>query len=419
MVSLRNRLALLLVGAIVGVVVLAAVVTFQILDQNEPGDFEGMFAESVSLALLSAEGSGEKARAAGLETGPEPRGREVLEEPSAELIQRLRAEGKDLAVRIVSSEDGRRFRIAVPLADGTWMFLRYPGRPPSPIGPLVSYLSLVTLGAIAVALMAARRITGPLRVLEEAAASVRPDGTLAPVTPKGPAELRATAEALNRLSERVRSATESRMRLVAAAGHDLRTPMTRLRLRAEFLPEEERGAWLKDLAELDAIADSAIRLVREEVAADPPEPVDLPALLGEIVEELGAIGRAVRFEAGATTDGVVAGQRLALKRALSNLVDNAATHGGGAVLRLEGSARSVRVLVEDRGPGIPEELLARVFEPFFRVDAGRRKVHGGAGLGLAIAHEILERHGGRIRIENRQGGGLIQVVEIGRFTPTS
>ncbi|KTR05996.1 hypothetical protein NS365_09415 [Aureimonas ureilytica] len=418
MVSLRNRLALLLVGAIVGVVVLAAVVTFQILDQDDSADFEGMFAESVSLALRVAEGSGAKARAAGIETGPEPRASEVHEEPSAKLIQRLRAEGTDMDVRVVSSEDGRHFRIAVPLRDGTWMFLHYPGLPPSPIGPLVSYLSLVTLGAIAVALMAARRITGPLRVLEQAAASVRPDGTLAPLTPKGPAELRATAEALNRLSERVRSATESRMRLVAAAGHDLRTPMTRLRLRAEFLPEAEREAWLRDLGELDAIADSAIRLVREEVSSDPPEPVALPALLGEIAGELGAIGRLVRFEGGAAS-GFVRGQRLALKRAFSNLIDNAATHGGGAVLRLEGTGEAWRVVVEDRGPGIPAELLARVFEPFFRVDAGRRKTHGGAGLGLAIAHEILERHGGTIRIENREGGGLRQVVNLPRFEPTS
>ncbi|WP_062112860.1 ATP-binding protein [Aureimonas sp. AU40] len=411
MISLRNRLALLLGAAIVGVVVLATVVTFQIVERPRRADFEDVFAQGVELALRLAQGSGERARAAGIEVGPKPDFTEIARPQTEALNLRLREDGVSEEVVIGTHGEGR-FDIAVPLADGQWMRLRTLGRPPSPLGPLVAYLSLVTLGALAVALFAARRITGPLRVLEEAAASVRADGTLPRLEPGGPAEIRATASALNRLSERLRLATESRMRLVAAAGHDLRTPMTRMRLRAEFLPEEERQGWLKDLSELDEIADSAIRLVREEVAEEGREPVALRPLLAEIAEELGAIGRRVRLEPG--VEGEVPGQRLALKRALRNLAENAATHGGGATLRLEAEeqGQGLRVLVEDHGPGIPQDMLGQVFEPFFRVDAGRRKTHGGAGLGLAIAREILERHGGTIRIENRAGGGLRQTVDL-------
>lgn len=409
--SLRNRLTLFLVAAIVGVVVVAAGVTFQILRQSEPDDFDGVFAQAIALALLSANGSGEGARAAGIETGPAPRAADILPDATAELQTRLRADGLSEAARVVT-QDGARFHMAVPLADGSWMYLRYPGLPPSPLGVLVPYLSLVALGALAVALVVTRRITGPLRILEKAAVSVRPDGTLPPIEPRGPPEIRATAHALNRLSERVRTATESRMRLVAAAGHDLRTPMTRMRLRAEFLPEDERQSWLKDLSELDEIADSAIRLVREEVGGEASEPVALRSLVSEIAQELEAIGRPVRLHPNEGGEVTLNGQRLALKRALRNLAENAATHGGGAVLRLETQGRLARLVVEDDGPGIPDAMLARVFEPFFRVDAGRRKTHGGAGLGLAIAREIVERHGGAIRIENRAEGGLRQVVDL-------
>jgi signal transduction histidine kinase len=202
------------------------------------------------------------------------------------------------------------------------------------------------------------------------------------------------------------------MRLVAAAGHDLRTPMTRMRLRAEFLDldDEERALWLKDLDELDRIADSAILLVREEVDQPAPEKIRLDALLTEIAEELRNQGRSVTLaKLPAVT---VEGSTLALSRALRNLIINAATHGGGATVALFEEGGEALVRIDDEGPGIPDDLLAQIFEPFFRVDPARRQNIAGAGLGLTIAREIVQRAGGDVTIENKTPRGLRQTIRL-------
>ena len=200
---------------------------------------------------------------------------------------------------------------------------------------------------------------------------------------------------------------ESRMRLVAAAGHDLRTPMTRMRLRAEFL-DEDREKWLHDLDELDRIADSAIRLVREEVNQDAVEPVDLAKLVREIAAEVRSLGHPV--STGPLDYVSVKAGALGLRRALRNLIVNAATHGKGCSVSLSSAGSQAVLTIEDRGPGIPPELLNKAFEPFFRVNPGRMQSIPGAGLGLAIAKEIVERYGGTIALENRVDGGLQQRV---------
>ncbi|MND80969.1 Osmolarity sensor protein EnvZ [compost metagenome] len=206
------------------------------------------------------------------------------------------------------------------------------------------------------------------------------------------------------------------MRLVAAAGHDLRTPMTRMRLRAEFIEnDEERAKWLADLEELDAIADSAILLVREEVSQDSVQTIDLAALLGEIVVELSDLGHAGALDfTEPDTAMTIRAAPLALKRALRNLMLNAVTHGKKAHIDLTEDDSEIVVTIRDEGPGIPQELIGRVFEPFFRVDLARRKSIPGVGLGLAIAREIIERFGGRITIANHKKQGLIQTVIFNR-----
>jgi len=272
------------------------------------------------------------------------------------------------------------------------------------------WMLLLVLGAIGIAAVAADRVIRPLALLESAIARIGPDGTLPELPEAGSAEMKTTARTLNRLSARLRGAMESRMRLVAAAGHDLRTPMTRMRLRAEFLQEEERGAWLRDLDELDRIADSAIRLVREEVEGGDAEPLRLDQLVETVSAELAEQGLPVTLLRAEPV--LVKAGPLALKRVLRNLVINAATHGQGAEVALDAAEGEARITIADRGPGIPPELLARVFEPFFRVDPARRQTVPGAGLGLAIAKEIIDRSGGRIEIANRPEGGLVQTVTL-------
>ena len=287
---------------------------------------------------------------------------------------------------------------------------------------LLKWLALITVGVSAVAIFAAHRMVQPLVLLENAVQSVGPDAILPLLPERGPAEVRATARALNSLSSRLRSAIESRMRLLAAAGHDLRTPITRMRLRAEFVEdEEERKRWLSDLDELERIADSAILLVREESGKASAETLRLDSLVRSIAGELKT--QNLDLTVTGTKPVSVRAGKVALSRALRNLMINAATHGRRAIVRvgsIDGASEPMaEVVIEDEGPGIPPEMLGRVFEPFFRVDPGRRQNIPGAGLGLTIAREIVQRAGGDIKISNRDGGGLRQVVELAKVEETA
>ncbi len=204
------------------------------------------------------------------------------------------------------------------------------------------------------------------------------------------------------------------MRLVAAAGHDMRTPLTRMRLRAEFVSDpEERALWLKDLEELDQIADSAIRLLREEVGPSLSEAIALDPLLKDLVHELVEIGLPVRL-------GQIEAVRLlaapfALKRALRNLIVNAATHGGGAEVSLLTDGDEAVLSIADQGPGIPEHLLGRVFEPFFPRRWGTAQAPAGS---RPRPRDCARDHRQPVRPGldcNRPGGGLQQTVRLRRI----
>jgi signal transduction histidine kinase len=273
---------------------------------------------------------------------------------------------------------------------------------------LAGWFLLVAIGTVGVALWFAYRITRHLAVLERVAATIDADGVVPQLPESGPAELKATARALNTMTARLKNAAESRMRLVAAAGHDLRTPMTRMRLRAEFLDEEDRSMWLKDLEELDHIADSAIQLVREETRRERSQFLRVDEIITEICRDLASMKASVTIrKIEAVT---ISSAPLALTRAVRNLVINAATHGGGAFVTVGLENSSALITIDDEGPGIPDHSMSRVFEPFFRVDPARRKSGPGAGLGLAIAKEIVERHGGKLTLQNRSPRGLRQEI---------
>jgi signal transduction histidine kinase len=300
---------------------------------------------------------------------------------------------------------------SVALPEGGWLLIPMSlPIPPSEVLPfLIGGIVLVVAGTAVVAIVLTRRLMRPFALIEKSLADINPNGDLPVLTESGPADIRATARAINLLSARLKSAMESRMRLVAAAGHDFRTPMTRMRLRAEFLDDADREKWLADINELDRIADSAIRLVQEEIEGDEGEVVRLDRLVRDVISELQELQFDVR--AIETEPAQVMGKSLALKRGIRNLLINAATHGGGASVIMRRQSSSVLVDIIDSGPGIPEQLLVRAFEPFFRVDAARSST-AGVGLGLAIAKEIIHRNQGTLILANRVSGGLIQTIEI-------
>lgn len=422
--TLRAQVTALLVVAMLVVLAFANAASFFLAGPPDPRN-DAVITATVRQFALAAELAGPDAPVQGTDEAgirdrppegtPDPMGARFFSDALARI-------GKPFPVEVVLPDGGGAPIVALKLANGRWLTtqlaLRGPMFGPGPPPPhpnrtwgFATWLILLTAGTTLVVVFAVRRLMRPLALIEDAAARIGPGGDPPVLPEEGPTELRAAARAINRLSARLKSSMESRMRIVAAAAHDLRTPLTRMRLRAEFIADdEERGQWLNDLAELDRIADSAIRLVREEVEGGEGEPVPLDELARVVAEEVREAG--LRADLASATPVTVTGRALALKRSVRNLVVNAATHGGGARIAVAREGGNAVLTIEDDGPGIPEALMGQVFEPFFRVDPARQAKIAGAGLGLAIANEIVIRHGGRLTLTNRPGGGLLQRLEL-------
>ena len=327
------------------------------------------------------------------------------------LREALKAQG--IPHDVVVSRNARDMPLLSIPVDQGWLIAQITDLPPAGglINLILMWLALIALGAIVIALVFANRMVKPLVLLERAIESVGPDAVLPELEITGPAEVRVAAKALNSLSSRLKAAIESRMRLVAAAGHDLRTPITRMRLRAEFVEnDDDRKMWLKDIDELEKIADSAILLVREESGKSATEAVSVDTLILELVTEL----QALSFDVTLThaEQAIVRANPTSLSRAFRNLIINAATHGNRARVAIESTSSEARIIIVDDGPGIPTDMLGQVFEPFFRANPARTKKINGAGLGLTIAHDIVQRVGGSITIENGLPQGLLQIVKL-------
>lgn len=408
--SLRMRIAALLILAIVTVVALATLTASVILRRPGPEAAINLAAQQIKLMI----DIGELDRLPNTIILPiqSNAGSGI---PEREMTRLLSAALVNLDISretIVTRQSSETALVSVKLAEGRWLVVTFPSLapPPGALSGLLAWVSLIVLGSTAISLYAAAKITKPLAVIEGAVSSIDAKGEMRAIPETGPVEVRTTAEALNRLSKSLKLAMESRMRLVAAAGHDLRTPMTRMRLRAEFLPDDTgREKWLADLEELDHIADSAISLVREEIDGV-TELVDLGIMLEDIVEGLSETSLPVQLLRKENV--LVRGGTISLRRSLTNLIMNAATHGGGARVSIVRAGCHAVIWIEDSGPGIPEPLLSHVFEPFFRVDAARKKTFPGAGLGMAIAKEIIERLGGVVEVQNIMPTGLKQTVKL-------
>jgi signal transduction histidine kinase len=411
--TLRAKIAVLLVVAIIGVVAMATILTvFFVRGQPPENGLDALVGEIQMIHELASK--------IPLETMPpilkfmsKPLKGIAIPDFTSELNQRLVQNGSELRLEVIH-QNGLGATASMSVPGRGWIGVPLPMLPTPPaIWPvLVGWITLTSIGVTCISLYVAGKIIRPLAMLNAAVGAISPDGILPKLPETGPAEIKATAAAINKLSSHLQLATESRMRLVAGAGHDLRTPMTRLRIRAEFLPQEDREAWLNDLDELDRIADSAITLVREEIAPGETGPLRFDILIEQIANELKELEMPVHI--CEIKPAIVKAAPLALKRALRNLIVNAATHGQGAVIRLSNTIDSSVLRIDDSGPGIPADLLDQVFEPFFRVDPARRQSIPGAGLGLAIAKEIIQRYGGSLIIENRREGGLRQIISFNR-----
>ena len=305
--------------------------------------------------------------------------------------------------------------VRVALADGTRLDIMTKGGwfPMQAIGQIVPALLVIGIGLTALAVWLGRRVTRPLGVFATAASRLGTDVTAPALAERGPSEIRAAARAFNQMQQRLRRLIEDRVQMLAAVAHDLRTPITRLHLRAEFVEDPEQHAkMLKDLDEMEAMISGALAFAREEMLLEQRAPVDLRPLLDEIAAELTEAGHQV--DVSGEQHAQIDGRGAALKRALRNLVENAVKYGRRANLRLTATRNDLVVTIDDDGPGIPESDLENVFRPFYRVEPSRSRETGGTGLGLTVARSVVRGHGGDIKLANRSEGGLVQTVVLPR-----
>ncbi len=305
------------------------------------------------------------------------------------------------------------FGVAVDLADGRWMHAVY--AKPETFNDSAAYFYL-SFGITAVMLslvsvVAVRRIGRPMQHLAESADRLGRGEEVTPLPEEGAEDIQRTAAAFNRMQSRLRRFVEDRTRMLAAISHDLRTPITSLRLRAEFIDDiETKDKVIATLNEMQAMTEAVLTFAREESVVESTRSVDLAALLASLSDDLAEMGWQVDFQAGGRVPW--RGRSDALRRALRNLIENAVRYGGCARLGLTESGDWWDITVDDDGPGISDEDLERVFTPFVRLEQSRNRSTGGVGLGLSIARTIARSQGGDITLQRRAGGGLRATLRL-------
>jgi signal transduction histidine kinase len=329
----------------------------------------------------------------------------------------VRAVNRAREVQIRGAPWSNKITIALEFPDEGWLLLHVPIAPPRPWHSPTFLLAfvLMTAAAAILSIWAVRRLTGPVTLLAEAAERLGRDVNAPPLPERGPDEVIRAAAAFNTMAARIRRFVQDRTFLLTAIGHDLRTPITRLKLRAEFIDDDEqRQKFMADLDELDAMVSATLVFGRDTADTEPAVAFDLVALLRTVLDDC-ADARPDAAE-NLTFTGpahlTVTGRILALKRVFANLVGNAAKFGDSARVNLLVGEGLATVTIEDDGPGLPPDELERIFEPFYRVEDSRNRETGGTGLGLPIARNILRAHGGDVVLGNRAGGGARAVATL-------
>jgi signal transduction histidine kinase len=279
--------------------------------------------------------------------------------------------------------------------------------------PAEAWVSLLLLFAVTAifSIWAVRLATQPVRMLAGAAERLSRNIDEPPLPEKGAAEIRAATRAFNRMQDRLRRHVNSRALAFAAMSHDIRTPLTRMRLRLESLAPEARARIEDDVAEIESIARSVLEVARELSSDEPMTRVDLPGLVRRLLEDYEQLGSRITVTGSCAP---VIARPAALRRALANLIENGIKYGEEVAIELDDSADHAVIRVCDRGPGIPEEHLDKVVHPFYRVESSRNRDTGGSGLGLAITKDIVEGQGGELLLENRATGGLCATIRLPR-----
>lgn len=308
---------------------------------------------------------------------------------------------------------GKLYRVSVELDDGRWLngWMRMRPRNYGAVGLIVGHTIVLYLIVLLAVWWFARRISRPLDRLTEAAETFETGAPQEPVPASGPSDVVRLIDAHNAMRVRIGAMLAEKDHMLGALGHDLRTPLAALRIRAENVEDEaERARMVETIEDMNAMLEDILSLARLGRAKGEAERLDLSALVDSAIEDFRDVGAPVELDDGERV--VVKGQTTLLKRAARNLIDNAVRHGGGAKVRVRTEGGEAIVEVDDDGPGILEDQIEAMFEPFARLDVSRNREVGGSGLGLALARAIVRDHGGELTLANREGGGLRATIRL-------
>lgn len=314
-------------------------------------------------------------------------------------------------------EHSDKLTASLRFANGQWVNLTQPN---TPVGPVLNLESLPFYGLVAAlviitSIWSIRRLTAPYRMMETAVNRIGADLKSAPIAETGSREIRAAAKAVNAMQARLRAYVEDREHLAVALAHDLRIPLTRMRLRLELMRNSAmRKALAHDLAEVEGIAGSVIDFATFGVADEKPERIDLLALAEAVADGFAGASFSGDVEEMSPRDFVCVARPVALKRCISNLVQNAIAYGKAAHLSLSRSDKTLTLTVRDEGPGMPADQLEQMFAPFVRHEPSRSRQTGGLGLGLTIARNIARGAGGDVTLANHPEGGMVATLTLPR-----
>lgn len=302
---------------------------------------------------------------------------------------------------------------SVQLPDGSWLNFSMSTLTPalSPDHSVLGSLTAMAVGILLVSVFLVRSVTAPLQSLAAAADRIGVDPAAPDMPQTGPREVRLAAAAFNRMQARIKRLLNDRTQTLAAVSHDLKTPITRLRLRAHFVQDAELRRTIEtDLDEMEAMLQSTLDFLRGDALGEPIKTVDVATIIETVCDQLVDNGHDVVLRADVPAP--LSCRPLAIKRALSNLVENAVKYGQRADVALVKQAEELIITISDDGPGIPADELDRVFDPFYRLETSRSRETGGTGLGLTVARSTIRAHGGDIRLANRDSGGLRATVTL-------
>jgi len=433
MKSLAGRIFLILVVATVVIQVLSFGVVLGYLAQVKRAELYRFMAADLAMsrAVLLEQPAQQRARLierldrgfyrlvlqpAGQQNTPHDSG--VILETIAPVQQKLGPEVPVRGIQLAPNVYG----MEMPIDDVHKLVVSFGGKDPPfappPLGVVLGYLALVLLAVMPVAWLAVRLATRPLSRLAAAARALGANLNAPQVPETGTSEVVGAARAFNAMQRAIQKHLDERTQILASISHDLKTPLTRLRLRVGNLaPAEQRQRCEEDIDAMNALVQEGLDYAASAQLRERRVPLDLNRLVEDLSERASDMGQRV------STSGQLAAPYecapRALERALQNLIDNGVKYGGGAQIVLSDTTDEIEIRVEDNGPGLPEDLLEKTFDPFFRAEQSRSRVTGGTGLGLSIARNLIRAHGGEIRLENRVAGGLAARVTLPRHPAAS